>query len=703
MDINTVKVLSMKYLCGPNIWSYNPSLEVLIDIGSFEQYPSNKIPNFYEKLVKILPTLKYHRCSNGFLNRVKEGTYFGHILEHITLELQNYTGIDRGWGRTRETEISGIYKIVVSADCRNFDIIKECFYCALDIMFKLIKNEDIMIRNYMNHIQKFYDKFYGINTYEILKNIPKNIGWFRIDEDNNLYQIGYGNTMKRLWTSETNYTKGISETISKDKYLTKKLLKNHGITVPEGILVSNIDEIYDYILNIKDNITIKPLNANHANGVCVNIDPNNKSNIIFAYNDALKYNKDGEKKIIVEKYIKGDTYRITLVNNKVIACCREYHKIIKNEIIGDGKSRIIDLIDDILATELLEHCHKDYMKEKELLIINDHYYKDNHLDEYLSKIGKNTNTILDKNNKLLIERKFDNYLQIDINDIHKETIEKCELASKIIDLDICGIDIILEKISEPLSEKNGAILEINAAPGIGLHMNNNVSVGKEIIDYLFNDISIENYFFPIISITGDGDCNFVNKFISSFFTYLGKYVRSHSSKNSNYENIKLILMNRRLEIAVFDIDSNTICNEGIFYNKCNTVILGKINMIKYSSECVINEPNNTPKILRTLTTLVPKNGFSVLNMDDINIKELYQDLDGSIIFYSLQNYDLKYRCIYYENNNIILRYNNKKVILFEYKIKSYDLLAALGGIWSNYDLINNVHIFINFIKKIDEL
>ena len=700
MNIDSVKIISMKYLCGPNIWSYNPLLEVLIDIGSFEQYPSNKIPNFYENLTKILPTLKYHRCSGEFLDRVKKGTYFGHILEHITLELQNYTGITRGWGRTRETEISGIYKIVVSSNCRNFDIIKECFYCALEIMFKLIKNEDILLRNYMNRIINIYDKYYGINTHEILKNIPKNIGWFKINEDNNLFQIGYGNTMKRIWSSETNYTKGISETIAKDKYLTKKLLKNHGITVAEGILVSKLDEIYKYISDKNYNITIKPIIGNHASGVHVNINPNNKSHIKFSFNHALKENKDGEEKIIVEKYINGDTYRITLINMKVIACCLENYKIIKNKIIGDGKSSIKELIDNIFAIELLEHCHKDYMKEKELLIINYHYY--NYTKEYLKKIeNNNINTILNKNTELIIERKFYNYLQIDINDIHKETIKQCELASKIIGLDICGIDIILEDISKPLSEKNGAILEINAGPSLGLHMNNKISVGKEFIKYLFNDISLENYFFPIISIAGDGDCIFVNKFITSFFLYIGKYIRSHSSnKNkSNYEDVKLILMNRRLEMAVFDTNSKTILNEGIFYKKCNAVILGKINMVEYESECIINEPDNIPKILRTLTTLVPKNGFAVLNMDDENINELYKNFDGDIIFYSLYNNNINNRCVYYEDEYIFISYKQIKISLFKYERKKYEILAAIGGIWSFFDLINNISVFRNFINQ----
>jgi cyanophycin synthetase len=651
--------------------------------------------------LEILPTLKYHRCSGGFLDRVKKGTYFGHILEHITLELQNYTGINRGFGRTRETEISGIYKIVISADCKNFDIIKECFYCALEIMFKLIKNEEILLRNYMKRIINISDKYFGINTHEILKNIPKNIGWFKIDEDNNLFQIGYGNTMRRIWSSETNYTKGISETIAKDKYLTKKLLKNHGITVSEGILVSNLDEIYKYISDKNYNTTIKPINGNHANGVHVNIDRNNKSYIKFAFNNALKENKDGEEKIIVEKYIKGETYRITLINMKVIACCYIKSNIIKNKIIGDGKSSIKELVDDIFAIELLENSNKDYTKEKEIVILDELDYYHNYINEYLNKNGKNINTILNKNTELTIERKFDNYLQVDINNIHKETIEQCELASKIIGLDICGIDIILEDITKPLSEKNGAILEINAGPSLGLHMNNKISVGKEFIKYLFNDISLENYFFPIISIVGDGDCIFVNKFITSFFTYIGKYIRSYSSnKNkSNYEDVKLILMNRRLEMAVFDTNSKTILNEGIFYKKCNAVILGKINMVEYKSECVINEPDNTPKILRTLTTLVPKNGFAILNMDDENINELYKNFDRHVIFYSLNNYDINYRCIYYENEYICISYNHTKISLFKYERKTYEILAAIGGIWSFFDLINNISVLRNFINQ----
>ena len=122
-------------------------------------------------------------------------------------------------------------------------------------------------------------------------------------------------------------------------------------------------------------------------------------------------------------------------------------------------------------------------------------------------------------------------------------------------------------------------------------------------------------------------------------------------------------------------------------------------MIKYNSECVINEPDCTPKILRTLTTLVPKNGYAVLNMDDDNIEELYKDFDGDIIFYSLQNYNKKYKCVYYENDNIILSYDNKKVILFENKKKLYNILAAIGGIWSHFDLINNVQIFTDFINN----
>jgi len=225
--IKSIKIISKKFLLGPNIWNYTSSLEILIDIGKFENYPSNKIHNLYNNLSIILPSLYYHNCSYnencGFLKRLEEGTYLGHILEHITLELQNYTCLEGGTGRTRETEISGIYKIILRSLSDNSTVIEECFNCALELLLLAIQNKPIDLKIYMRRIHNLSEYYYGYNTYHIIKEIPPTISYFKIEETNNFIQLGYGNKQKRLWTTETSYTKGIAESIVQNKHLTKIL------------------------------------------------------------------------------------------------------------------------------------------------------------------------------------------------------------------------------------------------------------------------------------------------------------------------------------------------------------------------------------------------------------------------------------------------------------------------------------------------
>jgi cyanophycin synthetase len=703
--IDSVKIISMKYLCGPNIWNYNANLEVLIDIGLFEQYPSDKLPNFYENLKKVLPTLQYHRCNGGFLKRVKNGTYFGHILEHITLELQNYTGFYDGNGRTRETEISGIYKIVAHAGYNDMEVIKECFNCALDLLFKLIRNEKVELRDYMRRILALQHKFCGVNTNEILKNIPKNkYHWFKIHNNNKLYQLGYGKKMKRLWESKTSNTIGIGESISKNKEFTKNLLNDQGIIVLDGYIVNSIDDCYKYFDELNP-VTIKPMESSGGRGVTVNI--NNIDDIIVAFDYAISENGNNEDNIIIEKYIPGDSYRITLIDKKVVACCKQYFKIIENTIVGNGIDSIGDMIDSLFAIELLENGWKEY-KEKEMVIISNHYHKTKYIEDYLDKFEYNLDTILPNNMEFKIERKFDAYDMIDINILNPNIIYQCELATKIINLDVCGINIILNNITQPLTQNNGAIIDIKAGPSLGLHMNNKNSVGKELIKYLCKDN--DDGYIPLFSITGSGNISYVNNIISSFFTYIGKYVGScgingiylngikKSSSNINYMNVKSLLMNKRLEIAVVDNDSNVILNEGLFYNNCNAIILGLINTVKYETKCCIDEPHNSFKILRAVVDLVGENNHAILNKDDVNIELLTNICDGSIIYYGIGDYDNEDRAIVLEDNDIYVYKNKSKKKLCTFPNANIDMLAALAGIYSNFDLYSddNIIIFNNF-------
>jgi len=736
--IDSVKVMSIKYLCGPNIWCDESCIEVLINIGEFENYPSNKIDNLYENIKNTLPTIINHRCSygtyGGFLKRLEEGTYFGHILEHITLELQNYTGYKGGFGRTRETEISGIYKIVLSTQIECKDIIIECFYCSLELLFMLIKNEKINITTFMNRIISLSSiNSFCDSTNEIISTLPRTIPYFKLNESN-FIQLGYGNKQKRIWITESCFTIGISESISKDKYLSKKLLKNQGIEVSNGRIADNIDEVYKIIDKIgfpivikpynendrkKFPIVIKPYNGNDRNGSSINI--NSTKNLLNLFQLAQEYNKNNEKKVIIEEYLEGDLYRILIINNDAIACCKYSNEIVMNNIIGDGKSTIFELIEHINSYKLFE-MYYEYLEnnnlKEDIIIEKDCFHKDNHVIDCLNKYNYSYDTILKNNQKLIIERKYKKFSNIDISYINKDIINKCKLASRIINLDICGIDIILKDINKPLTKDNGAILELTAGPDISIHKNSKIPVGKEIINYIFKDEL--NGFIPIISITGDGNQKFVNYFISSFFYNIGKYVGSYGKngfylnnkkiiKTTEYhwESVKHILMNNNVEIAIFDTDSSTILEEGVFYKSCNGLFLGDIK-------------ENSLKILKTITYIIPKDGYVILNADDKDIEDLYESCNCNIIFYTnsndnsnnlfnnklLNNHILNDGKIVLNNNGtIVLHQKYKEIKLFNIdknifkNIDIYDILASVAGIWSYHDLFNNKtkEVFNTFI------
>ena len=698
--IKSIKIISKKFLCGPNMWNYTSSLEVLIDIGEFENYPSNKIPNLYNNLIKVLPSLYYHRCSyneyGGFLERMKEGTYLGHILEHITLELQNYTYINGGTGRTRGTEISGVYKIIIRSLSENKIVIEECFDCALELLLLAVQNKPIDLKIYMRRIHNLSNYYYGYNTYQIIKEIPKEISYFKIENDSNFIQLGYGSKLKYLWTTETNYTKGIAESIVQNKYLTKKLLQNQGIPVANGNMVSCLDDAYILAENIGFPIVIKPVNGSRVHGVTLNI--LNKSQIKKAFNYAVENNKYNEKNIIIEKYIKGIHHKITVINNKVVGCCKCYIKKVYTTLIGDGNSSIKDLLDDIKAKNILIDM---YLESKTDVIINDIYYYFDKTNYYLKKNGYTIESILPLNYKFTIIQEYDSYIDC-LELIHDKIKEMCCLATRICKLDVCGIDIITTDISKDLKITDGVFLELNAGPALGLYRNSKKSVPQELINYVCQDYSK----LPILNICGD-DSSFVNNFISSFFIFIKMYVGSYgingyklnnilksNKTNFHWENVKQILMNRMVEIAIFDTTCDIILNEGLFYNYCNSIIL--------------DDSSKLENILRVNVDIIRKDNCAILNYDDKNINKLIKLCDGSIIFFTVNgniNQSFKYRTVSFENNNIIL-YNNessKKLITITEKLDikdKYNLVASIGGIWSCYDLFNdeNINIFKHFIN-----
>ena len=305
MNNKTIDIIDVLSLRGPNIWTYRPVLEAWVDIGELEDFPSNTIPGFYERLTAWLPSLVEHHCGvgvhGGFLMRLREGTWPGHIMEHVMIELQNLAGMQSGFGKARETSKRGVYKVVVRA--RHEEVSRAALFAARDLVMAAIQDKPFDVKATVDNLRDILESVaLGPSTGCIVDAATdRRIPSMRLNEGN-LVQLGYGARQRRIWTAETDQTSAIAETISSDKELTKTLLQSCGVPVPEGRIVNSVADAWDAAESIGLPVVVKPLDGNHGRGVSTNL--NNQKDVEAAFLLAEQESSD----VIVERFIRGNEH-----------------------------------------------------------------------------------------------------------------------------------------------------------------------------------------------------------------------------------------------------------------------------------------------------------------------------------------------------------------------------------------------------------
>ncbi|HRO61433.1 MAG TPA: ATP-grasp domain-containing protein, partial [Burkholderiaceae bacterium] len=320
------------------MWTYAPVLEALVDIGELEDFPSNTIPGFYERLSSWLPTLVEHRCSyevrGGFLRRLREGTWPGHILEHVTLELQNLAGLPGGFGKAREASRRGVYKVVVSAWSEQ--LAEAAIREARDLVMAAIDDLPFDVAAAVARLKELADTHcLGPSTTSIvLAAEDRRIPAIRLNRGN-LVQLGYGSRQRRIWTAETELTSAIAEGISRDKELTRQLLQAVGVPVPEGRTVVDAADAWEAAQDIGLPVVVKPSDGNHGRGVFTNL--HTREQIDKAWSVAA----DEGSSVIVERFVPGDEHRLLVVGGKLVAAARGESAW----VTGNGRDSVLELID----------------------------------------------------------------------------------------------------------------------------------------------------------------------------------------------------------------------------------------------------------------------------------------------------------------------------------------------------------------------
>lgn len=703
MAFKDIEFLQMRYLRGPNFWTYRPVIEAWVDIGELEAHPSNTVQGFNERLCAWLPGLIEHRCGvgerGGFIQRLESGTWAAHIMEHVAIELQTLAGMPVGFGKARETSTSGIYKVAVRT--RQSEVGQQSLIAARELVMCAVNNTAYDVQKTVNALKALVDDLcLGPSTACIVDAATdRKIPHIRLT-DGNLVQLGYGARQRRIWTAETDRTSAIAESISSDKDLTKRLLSQCGVPIPDGQIVASPEEAWEVAQSMGLPVVIKPSDGNHGRGV--SLDLNTAQEIKAAF---LVADREGSD-VIVERFIKGEEHRVLVVGNKVVAVAKGETATIQ----GDGKSTVEALIESQINSDPRRGEAEGFPLDTIRLSEHQHAVLE------LERQGLSASSILAEGRIAIVQR--NGNMSHDVTDIiHPDIAQIATLATRVIGLDIAGIDMVVEDISKPLAAQGGAIVEVNAGPGLLMHLKPAVGrprpVGRAIVEHLFTHS--DDGRIPVVGILGGPQSCILSKLVawlmhlSGLRTGLacaeGLFMDQRCVLGGDARSFDLserILINRSLDGAVFENTTEQILSEGLPYDRCQVGVITHLPSLEGLSHHDIKTKEQLLSVVRTQIDLVLKNGVGVLNADEEPISALSELCDGEVIFYAhacthptiKQHIAQARRSVYCKDNHVVLARGDQETLLFALDFKpiaklikdegltTSTLLAAVATSWA---------------------
>lgn len=638
-----MKILKTQTLRGPNYWSirYKKLIVIRLDLETLADTPSNEISGFYDGLVEALPSLVEHHCSpghrGGFLDRVRNGTMMGHIVEHVALELQTLAGMPVGFGRTRETATPGVYQVVfeyVDEQAGRYaaraavrlcqSIIETGTYPPEELEQDLVDLRDFALQSSL-----------GPSTENIVREAEiRGIPWMQLGA-RALIQLGYGVHQKRIQATLSSRTGILGVELACDKEGTKRVLRDSGVPVPRGTVIYYLDELERAIDDVGGYpIVIKPLDGNHGRGITINI------NSWDLAEDAYDAAKEVSKGVIVERYYTGRDHRVLVVGGKVVAVAER----VPAHVVGDGRSTIAELIEETNRDPRRGDGHANILTRIEL---------DRTSWELLERQGYNLDTILESG-EICYLRATANLstggIAIDRTDqIHPENIWLCQRVAKIIGLDIAGIDVVTSDISRPLREVDGVIVEVNAAPGFRMHFCPSEgiprNVAEPVLEMLFPPGTPSRI--PILAITGTNGKTTTTRLLAHIVKqtgqtvgytttdgiYLGGYL-VEKGDTTGPQSAQVILQDPTVEVAVLETARGGILRSGIGFNECDVAIVLNV-AADHLGIGDIETVEDLAHLKSVVAEIARPNGYAILNADDPLVAGMAERVKAQVAYFSM--------------------------------------------------------------------
>jgi len=668
-----MKIIDIRVMRGPNYWSIRRGnlIVMRLDLEEMEERPSNKVRGFYGRMRKMVPSMQAHRCSvgepGGFFQRVKEGTWMGHITEHVALEIQTMAGMNCGFGRTRETNTKGIYNVVFSYTEEQVGMYAA--KAAVRIVEALIAGENYDLESDIQNMRELREaERLGPSTGSIVDEAKRrDIPYIRLNR-HSLVQLGYGVNQKRIRATITSQTSNIAVDLAGDKEETKNLLQGAGVSVPQGRVIRSVEDL-DWVFDkVPFPVVVKPVDGNQGKGATINVTNKKEARIAFAA--AKKHSR----RVIVESFIVGFDYRLLVIDHKFVAAAKRTPAA----VMGDGKSSIEQLIEKVNRDPRRGYGHENVLTEIKV---------DGMTERLLKSLGLTVDSVLPKDEIVYLKTTANLSTGGTSSDVthkvHPYNVFMAERVSRVIGLDICGMDIMAPNIDVPINENGGAVLEVNAAPGFRMHLDPSDgfprNVAEPVIDMLYPPGSSTRI--PIVAVTGTNGKTTTVRLIAHIMKNVGKKVGYTTSDGIYIQNRMLetgdcsgpkssefVLRDPTVDFAVLECARGGLLRTGLGFNQCDVGVVTNVAPDHLGLKDI-----NTVEQLARVKGIVPetvyRDGYAVLNADDPLVLKMRKNLDCKIALFSMEekNPHVKEHCskggiaAIYENGYVTINKGGWKI------------------------------------------
>jgi cyanophycin synthetase len=640
-----IQVLERLALMGPNLYAHRPCIKWKIDIGAYEERPTNTIDEFTDKLKALIPSLVEHRCSEGvrggFFTRLEEGTWLGHVMEHISLELQGLAGIEVGFGRARSAGPPGIYNVVYECEERETGILAG--EIAIELIEALIAGETFDVQERISELRRQYERnSLGPSTRSIVDAaVKRGIPYIRLD-DLNLVQLGYGRNARKIQATIASTTKYMGVEIAGDKDITKTMLGFHGVPVPSGDSTRHLDQAIRIAKRIGWPVVVKPLDASHGRGIVTNI--HNEEELRIAFEDAKQYRTS----VVVERFLEGHDFRLLVIDHKFIAAAQR----VPAHVIGDGTSSIAQLAELANQDPRRGEGHEKVLTKIKI---------DGATERLLALRGLSADSVPDKGQMVALKTTANlstGGTSIDVTDrVHPANIELAERISELVGLDIAGIDVVAPDVETPIAENGGGIVEVNAAPGFRMHIapteGKSRPVGEAVVDMLFPPGVPSRI--PIITITGTNGKTTTSRLCAHIAKMSGKtvglttsdgiYIRNQlvqKGDTTGPNSAKVVLRDPAVDFAVLETARGGILRAGVAYDWSDAAIITNI-AADHLGIRDIHTLEDLARVKAVTLERVKKDGYAILNAEDGMTPVMREHTDCLIAYFSLDPENATFR------------------------------------------------------------